>query len=61
MLPVELGEINAFLSKHEYVKENVTVVRQDGGSEKRLVSYVVPSHKFMTSGSEQKEPVRLEI
>eukprot|EP01121_Diplochlamys_sp_Union-15-3_P007669 TRINITY_DN1967_c0_g1_i2.p1 TRINITY_DN1967_c0_g1~~TRINITY_DN1967_c0_g1_i2.p1 ORF type:complete len:765 (-),score=135.67 TRINITY_DN1967_c0_g1_i2:104-2398(-) len=38
---IELGEINAVLSRHPQVKENVTIVRADGG-EKRLVSYIVP-------------------
>lgn len=60
LICAELGEINAFLSKHEYVKENVTVVRQDDGSEKRLVSYVVPSHKFLNS-DDQKEPVSVDF
>eukprot|EP01063_Lacrimia_lanifica_P008590 TRINITY_DN1566_c0_g3_i1.p1 TRINITY_DN1566_c0_g3~~TRINITY_DN1566_c0_g3_i1.p1 ORF type:complete len:1648 (+),score=694.23 TRINITY_DN1566_c0_g3_i1:250-4944(+) len=44
---IELGEINAKLSRHPNAKENVTVVRKDPaappGSEKIIVSYVVPT------------------
>lgn len=39
---IEIGEINATLSLHPSVKENVTIVREDIGSDKKLVSYVVP-------------------
>ena len=35
--------MNARLSQHLSVKENVTVVRKDDDGEKVIVSYVVPS------------------
>ena len=39
---IELGEIEAVLNQHESVREAVVVMREDGGSEKRLVCYLVP-------------------
>jgi amino acid adenylation domain-containing protein len=38
---IELGEIETRLAEHELVEEAVVVAREDGGSEKRLVAYVV--------------------
>ena len=38
---IELGEIETRLAEHELVQEAVVVAREDGGSEKRLVAYVV--------------------
>jgi L-aminoadipate-semialdehyde dehydrogenase len=39
---IELGEINTALNSHEWVKESVTIVRTDQGSdEKRIVTYFV--------------------
>lgn len=40
---IEIGEINATLSLHKNVKENVTIVREDVIGEKKLVAYVVPT------------------
>ena len=40
---IELGEIEAVLNQHESVREAVVVMREDGGSEKRLVCYLVPA------------------
>lgn len=39
---VELGEIDTHLSRHELVRENVTLVRRDKDEEQNLVSYYVP-------------------
>lgn len=41
---IELGEINTHLSKHPFVRENVTLVRRDKDEEPILVAYVVPEH-----------------
>src|SRR6185295_2784060 len=38
---IELGEIEAALSEHPGVKEAVVMAREDQGTEKRLVAYVV--------------------
>ena len=35
--------MNARLSQHLSVKENVTIVRQDDEGDKMIVSYVVPT------------------
>lgn len=40
---IELGEIDTHLSRHERVRENVTLVRRDKDEEKVLVSYFVPT------------------
>jgi len=39
---IELGEIDTHLSRHELVRENVTLVRRDKDEERTLVSYYVP-------------------
>jgi len=39
---IELGEINTHLSKHPYVRENITLVRRDKDEEPVIVAYVVP-------------------
>lgn len=39
---IELGEIDLHLSRHQHVRENVTLVRRDKDEEKVLVSYFVP-------------------
>ncbi|KAH6900872.1 aminoadipate-semialdehyde dehydrogenase [Coprinopsis sp. MPI-PUGE-AT-0042] len=40
---IELGEIDTHLSRHPFVRENVTLVRRDKDEEKILVSYFVPA------------------
>ena len=39
---IELGEIDATLSRHPFVRENVTIVRRDKNEEQTLVTYFVP-------------------
>jgi L-aminoadipate-semialdehyde dehydrogenase len=39
---IELGEIDTHLSKHDLIRENVTLVRRDKDEEPTLVSYFVP-------------------
>uniref|UniRef100_A0A0B7JZA4 Alpha-aminoadipate reductase n=1 Tax=Bionectria ochroleuca TaxID=29856 RepID=A0A0B7JZA4_BIOOC len=42
---IELGEVDAHLSRHPYVRENVTLVRRDKNEEHTLVTYFVPETK----------------
>ena len=42
---IELGEIDTHLSRHPYVRENVTLVRRNQDEEPTLVSYIVPESK----------------
>ncbi|CAI4213411.1 unnamed protein product [Parascedosporium putredinis] len=42
---IELGEIDTHLSRHPFIRENVTVVRRDENEEPKLVSYIVPEAK----------------
>lgn len=39
---IELGEIDSHLSKHDLIRDNVTLVRRDKDEEQTLVSYIVP-------------------
>jgi acyl-coenzyme A synthetase/AMP-(fatty) acid ligase len=53
--------VNARLSQHLSVKENVTVVRKDDDGEKVIVSYVVPS-QYGSAGLARTQPlVRTEL
>jgi acyl-coenzyme A synthetase/AMP-(fatty) acid ligase len=42
---VEIAEIDIALSKHESIKEAVTIAREDTPGDKRLVAYVVPNQR----------------
>ncbi|KAH8812317.1 hypothetical protein F5884DRAFT_701490 [Xylogone sp. PMI_703] len=42
---IELGEIDVHLSQHEFVRENVTIVRRDKDEEHTLATYFVPETK----------------
>jgi acyl-coenzyme A synthetase/AMP-(fatty) acid ligase/acyl carrier protein len=42
---IELGEIEAALVANKAVRDVVVLVREDGGSEKRLVGYIVPDQQ----------------
>jgi L-aminoadipate-semialdehyde dehydrogenase len=51
---IELGEIDTHLSRHELIRENVTLVRRDKDEEPTLVSYFVPEFKKWTEWMKQK-------
>ena len=42
---IELGDINSHLSKHELIRDSVTLVRRTKDEEPTLVSYIVPELK----------------
>lgn len=49
---IELGEIESLLNQHPAVRESVVVVREDNGTDKRLVGYWVAREKQAVTGSE---------
>lgn len=49
---IELGEIEAALYRSSLVREAVVVVQEDGGSQRRLVAYIVPQ-EGATASKEQ--------
>jgi L-aminoadipate-semialdehyde dehydrogenase len=53
---IELGEIDTHLSRHDLVRENVTLVRRDKDEEPNLVSYFVPEFSKWTEWMKQKFP-----
>ena len=46
---IELGEVEASLSQHPGVQDNVVVSREDKSGEKHLVAYIVPRQQFETA------------
>jgi aspartate racemase len=49
---VEIGDVEAAITRHENVKQAVVVAREDGGSgEKRLVAYLVANHDLAANGN----------
>jgi L-aminoadipate-semialdehyde dehydrogenase len=51
---IELGEIDTHLSRHELIRENVTLVRRDKDEEPTLVSYFVPDRNKWEEWIKQK-------
>jgi amino acid adenylation domain-containing protein len=47
---VELGEIEAVLSRHPAVREGVVLLREEAPNDKRLVAYLVPSQGLPEPG-----------
>jgi L-aminoadipate-semialdehyde dehydrogenase len=52
---IELGEIDIHLSQHQFVRENVTIVRRDKDEEPTLVTYFVPETNRWFQYLEQQE------
>ena len=52
---IELGEIETILSRHETVKEAVTLVREDMPGDRRLVAYVLPQTRSQLSDTLLRE------
>ncbi|KAF4627804.1 hypothetical protein G7Y89_g10353 [Cudoniella acicularis] len=51
---IELGEIDKYLSDHEMVLDNTTLVRRNKDEEQMLVSYIVPDMQKWSLWLEQK-------
>jgi L-aminoadipate-semialdehyde dehydrogenase len=52
---IELGEIDKYLSDHEMVLDNVTLVRRNKDEEQTLVSYIVPDMQKWPQWLEQNQ------
>lgn len=57
---IELGEIDTHLSRHELIRENVTLVRRDKDEEPNLVSYFVPEFAKWREWMKQRYPNKQE-
>ncbi len=58
---VELGEIEAVLRGHKYVRNAVVVAREIIPNRKRLVAYVVPAEKSVLTVAELRESARAQL
>ncbi|KAF2405155.1 L-aminoadipate-semialdehyde dehydrogenase [Trichodelitschia bisporula] len=58
---IELGEIDTHLSRHELIRENVTLVRRDKDEELTLVSYFVPEMAKWKEWLQQKGRTELVV
>ena len=55
---IELGEIEAALAAHPAVREAVVLARRDGGSDARLVAYLVPQGEDAPTPAELRTALR---
>jgi thioesterase domain-containing protein/acyl carrier protein len=58
---VELGEIEAFLSQHPSVKDNVAIAREDVAGNKRLVAYIVLNEESISTSSELRQFLKKQL
>ncbi|HKU72542.1 MAG TPA: non-ribosomal peptide synthase/polyketide synthase, partial [Pyrinomonadaceae bacterium] len=58
---IELGEIDAVLSAHLAVRQSVTIVRQDAGGDKRLVSYIVAATEDAVEVGELRRHLKQQL
>ncbi|MBA3920449.1 MAG: amino acid adenylation domain-containing protein, partial [Nostocaceae cyanobacterium] len=58
---VELGEIEALLSQHPSVKDNVAIAREDVPGNKCLVAYIVLKPELSSTGSELRQFLKKQL
>ena len=58
---IELGEIETVLRQHPAVREAVVLARADGGEEKRLVGYLVPSGEQGLTNEELRQYLKGQL
>jgi amino acid adenylation domain-containing protein len=54
---IEPNEIVTVLNRHSSIQESVVVAREDAGSEKHLVAYIVPNHELPPAAAELRDLV----
>jgi natural product biosynthesis luciferase-like monooxygenase protein len=55
---IELGEIETILSRHEAVREAVTIVREDVPGDKRIVAYILPASGHLPASADLRAYLR---
>ncbi|GAX42390.1 amino acid adenylation domain-containing protein [Tolypothrix sp. NIES-4075] len=58
---VELGEIEALLSQHPAIKDNVAIAREDVLGHKRLVAYIVLKQKSALTATELRQFLKKQL
>ncbi|MBD2095649.1 amino acid adenylation domain-containing protein [Trichocoleus sp. FACHB-591] len=58
---IELSEIEAVLSQHPDVREQVVILRQDGGGNQQLVAYVVPQADATPDPSQLRDWLKAKL
>jgi amino acid adenylation domain-containing protein len=54
---IEPNEIITVLNRHSSIQESLVVAREDAGSERHLVAYVVPNHELPPTAAELRDLV----
>jgi amino acid adenylation domain-containing protein len=58
---IELGEIETVLARHDGVKDNVVIVREDTPGDQRLVAYVVPQPGAALEAEGMRTTLRVQL
>ena len=58
---IELSEIEALLSQHQAVRQNVVIVREDSPGDKRLVAYLVPKQESAPTLSDLRHFLKKQL